>query len=252
MGDPDRATVDRGHPGVVLTTQPFGERRPWVAAAAVLSVVLVIGASILVPAAFGFDTGALAHPGSIVGKGEGIAQLLRWGALLDMASYLPFAVIVVYFHYRLRARNQELVVLLTACGLAYVLVGSMAGALLASAGPPLIAGYASASADGREAARVALEALGHVSLVGWWGTLELIFLGFWFLGIGWLMRSEWRRFAVLSIVVGLAVLAASARTGLTGRTLVEISGPIDLVIAAPLGLLFVWELWLAARLWRGR
>ncbi len=44
-------------------------------------------------------------------------------------------------------------------------------------------------------------------------------------------------------------LAASARTGLTGRTLMEIDGPIDLVVA-PLGLFFMWLLWLAARLWR--
>lgn len=217
----------------------------------VVSVPLLIGAGILVPAAFGFDIEAIAHPGSIVDKGEGIAQLLRWGALVDMLSYLPFAVLVVYFHYRLRARNQELVALLSFCGLAYVLIGSIAGALLASAGPPLITGYASASVEGREAARVALEAIGHISLVGLWGTLELISLGFWFVGIGSLLRNEWRWFAMLSIVVGLAVLAASARTGLTGRTLVEISGPIDLLMAAPLGLFFVWELWLAVRLWRG-
>jgi hypothetical protein len=230
---------------------PFGQRQPLVSAAAVLSVALVIGAGILLPAAYGFDIRAIAHPGSIVDKGEGVAQLLRWGAMLDMVSYFPLAVVVVYFHYRLRARNPELVALLTACGLAYVLIGSIAGVLLAAAGPPLIVGYATASAVGREAARVALDALGNAVLVGLWGTLELIFIGFWFLGVGWLLRSDWRRFAVLSIVVGFAVLAASARTGLTGRTLVEINGPIDVVIAAPLGLLFVWELWLAARLWRG-
>ena len=230
---------------------PLGERRPFVAAAAVLSIVLVIGASILLPAAYGFDIKALAHPGSIVDKGQGVAQLLRWGALLDMVSYLPFAVVVIYFHYRLRARNPELVTLLTACGLAYVLIGSIAGVLLAAVGPPLITGYASASAGGREAARVALEAIGDAALVGLWGTLELIFIGSWFIGIGWLLRSDWRRFGVLSIVVGVAFLAASARTGLTGRTLVEIDGPIDLLIAASLGLVFVWELWLAARLWRG-
>jgi hypothetical protein len=46
-------------------------------------------------------------------------------------------------------------------------------------------------------------------------------------------------------------LATSLRTGLTGRTLVEINGPLDLVIAAPIGLFFVWEIWLAVRLWRG-
>jgi hypothetical protein len=232
-------------------THPLGERRPFVAAAAVLSIVLVIAASILLPAAYGFDIKALAHPGSVVDKGQGVAQLLRWGALVDMLSYLPFAVLVVYFHYRLRARNPELLTLLTACGLAYVLIGSIAGVLLASAGPPLIAGYATASTGGREAARVALEAIGLATLVGLWGTLELIFIGFWFIGVGWLLRHDWRRFAILSIVVGAGMLIASARTGLTGRLVVEVNGPIDLVMDASLSLLFVWELWLAVRLWRG-
>jgi hypothetical protein len=232
-------------------TPSLGERRPFVAAAALLSIVLVIGAAILLPAAYSFDIKALAHPGSIVDKGEGVAQLLRWGALLDMVSYLPFAVLVVYFHYRLRAGNPELVALLTACGLAYVLIGSIAGVLLAAVGPPLIAGYATASAAGREAARVALEAVGNATLVGLWGTLELIFIGSWFIGVGWLLRREWRSFAILSIVVGVGMLIASARTGLTGRLVVEVNGPIDLVMDASLGLLFAWELWLAVRLWRG-
>lgn len=232
-------------------THPIGERRPFVAAAPVTSIVLGIGASILLPAAYGFDLQGLAHPGSIVDKGQGVAQLLRWGALLDMASYLPMAVVVVYFHYRLRAGNAELVALLTACGLAYVLIGSIAGVLLAAVGPPLIEGYAMESAGAQDAARVTLEAVGNAALVGLWGTLELIFFGSWFIGIGWLMRSDWRRFAVLSMVVGVAFLATSLRTGLTGRTLVEINGPLDLVITAPLGLFFVWELWLAGRLWRG-
>jgi hypothetical protein len=230
---------------------PLGQRRPFVAGAAVLSVVLTIAAGILLPAAYGFDVQSLAHPGSIVDRGDELARLLRLGALLDMVSYLPLAVVVVYFHDRLRERNPELVALLSAGGLGYVLIGSIAGALLAAAGPPLIAGYASASPGEREAARVVLEALGNAALVGLWGTLELIFLGFWLLGIGWLLRRDWRRFAVLSIIVGISVLVASLRTGLSGRTLVEIDGPVDVLIAAPLGLIFVWELWLAARLWRG-
>jgi hypothetical protein len=114
----------------------------------------------------------------------------------------------------------------------------------------LITGYPTASAAAQDASRVTLEALGNATLVGLWGTLELIFFGCWFIGIGWLLRRDWRRFAVLSTVVGVAFLATSLRTALTGRTLVDIRGPIDLVITAPLGLFFVWELWLAMRLWR--
>lgn len=233
------------------STQLFGERRPLVAAALVTSMVLTIGAGILLPAAFGFDTKALAHPGLLVDKGQSVAHLLRWGALLDMISYFPLAPVVVYVHHRLRDRNRALVTLLTVGGLAYVLIGSIGGVVLASAGPPLIEGYAAASASGREAARVALETLGNGVLIGLWGTLELIPLGMWFIGVGWLLWSEWRRFAALSILVGVGMLAASLRTALTGRSLVDVGGPLDLVILAGTGLLFAWETWLALQLWRG-
>ena len=233
------------------TLNPFGERERLVAAALATSVVLTLGAGILVPAAFAFDIGALAHPGSIVDKGPGVAHLLRWAALLDMVSYFPLAPVVVYVHHRLRSRNPALLTLLTAGGLAYVLIGSLAGVLLASVGPPLIEGYATASGAGREAARLLLEALGNSTLVGLWGILELIPLGLWFIGVGWLVWTEWRRFAALSVLVGVALLAASLRTALTGRSLVDIGGPLDFVILGASGLIFVWEIWLGVQLWRG-
>jgi hypothetical protein len=51
------------------------------------------------------------------------------------------------------------------------------------------------------------------------------------------------------------MVASSLRTGATGRILVDVSGPVDLVIVliivGSLVLLFVWLLWLAVHLWRG-
>ena len=231
--------------------EPLVERQRSVAGATVLSVLLATAATVVLLAAYGFDPGALAHPGSIVDKGAGVAQLFRWGALLDMASYLPLAPLVLYLHDRLRERGAVLVPVLTAGGLAYVLIGGIGGALLASAGPPLVEGYATASDPGREAARLTLETLGHAVFVGLFGTLELIPLGVWLLGVGWLLRREWPRFAVVSVIAGAGALASSARSGLTGRTLVDVEGPLDLVILTAAGLVIVWQLWLAARLWRG-
>lgn len=222
-----------------------------VCGATVLSIVLVVSATVVLAAAYGFDPSALAHPGSIVGKGQATADLLRLGALLDMASYLPLVVLVLYLHDRLRSRGGDLVAVLTTGGLAYVLIGATGGALLAGGGPPLIEGYATATVVGREAAGVALDMLGGAVLVGLFGTLELVPFGIWVIGIGWLLRREWPRFAVLSAVVGLGSIASAVRTGLTGRTLVEIDGPVAVIIAASLGMSIVWQLWLAARLWRG-
>lgn len=230
--------------------EPLVKRQRSVAGATVLSVLLATAATVVLLAAYGFDPAALAHPGSIVDKGAAVAQLFRWGALLDMASYLPLAPLVLYLHERLRERGPVLVAVLTAGGLAYVLIGGIGGALLASAGPPLVEGYATASDAGREAARLTLETLGHAVMVGLFSTLELIPLGVWLLGVGWLVRREWPRFAIVSVIAGAGALASSARSGLTGRTLVDVEGPLDLVILTAAGLVIVWQLWLAARLWR--
>lgn len=52
------------------------------------------------------------------------------------------------------------------------------------------------------------------------------------------------------------MVASSVRTGVTGRIVVDVSGPLDLIIVllimASLVFLFVWLLWLAVLLWRGR
>ena len=221
----------------------------FVAAALAVSLVLVGAATVVLLAAFAFDTAALAHPGVLVDKGQDAADLLRLGALLDMASYLPFAVPVLFLHSRLRPINTDWMALLTAGGLAYVLIGAVGGALLASAGPPLIEGYATATVGGRDAARASLETVGQAAMVGLWGTLELIPFAIWIAGVGWLLRQQWRSFAALSIVIGVAAAASSIRTGFTGRTLADIDGPLAIAIAAPLGLFVVWQAWLAIRLW---
>ena len=85
--------------------------------------------------------------------------------------------------------------------------------------------------------------------------MELSLFGVWAIGVGWLLRREWQRFAGLALVSGVGMVASGVRTGLTGRTLGEVSGPLDLVILlvifAAVGLFFFWLLWLAVRLWRG-
>lgn len=68
--------------------------RRYAAGATVLSAGLVISATVALLAAYGFDAAALAHPGSIVDWGQGAADLLRVGGLLDMASYLPLSVLI--------------------------------------------------------------------------------------------------------------------------------------------------------------
>jgi len=226
--------------------------------AAVIVLFALLGgvATSVLAAAFGFDLLAAAHFGSLFDRGPGAAELLRWGALLDMASYLAFGLVVLYIGEQLWPSNALVVASLTLSGLGAVLIGAVGAVLLATVGPSLLLDYATASASAREAARVALDALGQGVAAGLWGTLELTLVGAWLMGVGWLLRREWSRFGGLAVLSGIGMVASGLRTGTTGRILVDVSGPLDLVIVliivGSLVLLFVWLLWLAVRLWRGR
>lgn len=200
------------------------------AAVIVLLAVLEGAANPVLAAAFGFDLAAFAHFGLLLDRGPAAAELLRWGALLDMAGYLAFALVVLYVGQRLRQRNALVVASLTLSGLAALLIGAVGAVLLATVGPSLLVDYATAPTSAREAARVTLEALGRGVGAGLWGTLELALLGAWLIGVGWLLRREWPGFGGLAVLSGIGMVASSLRTGATGRTLPDVSGPLDLVI----------------------
>ena len=211
-------------------------------------------AVLMLAAAFGFDLPAVAHLGSLIDRGHGAAELLRWGALLDVAGYLAFGPVVLFVGYRLWPGRELVVGALTASGIGALLVGGTGAALLATVGPSLLADGQSAEATARESVGLALEVLGRAVAAGMWGTIVFGLLGAWLAGVGWLIRQD-TPFASTALIAGVAMLASSARTAATGRILPDLGGPFDTLVVAIivvcLSLLFVWLLWLAARLWQG-
>lgn len=232
----------------------FAQRQRPMAVVIGLLIVLEAAANPVLAAAFGFDLQGAAHFGSLFDRGPESAELLRWGALLDLGGYLAFGVVVIYVGQHLRAGRELVVGALTASGGGAVLVGATGAALLATVGPGLLMDFQAASAASREDAVMALETLGRVVSAGLWGNMVFGLLGVWLTGIGWLIRHD-ARFAIPALIAGIAMLVSSLRTGLTGRILPDVAGPLDtllvVAIVAALSFLFVWLLWLAVRLWQG-
>ena len=214
-----------------------------VAVCAWLAAVVPLVALVAFLAAYRFDTERLTDLPSIVGDRDAAAAL-RWAGLIDMSAYLPVAPVVIYFHRRMADRAPDLIGLLTFCGLAYVLLGSLGGTLFATVGPPLVE-------DGSDAARVTFAAFATMVAVGLWGTLELIGFGVWLVGVGWLLRAQSPAFGWLAIVAGIGSLLSAARTGMTGRSVGDLPGPLDFVVVGLLGLALPWLAWLGFRLYRG-
>jgi hypothetical protein len=241
----------------LIGVRVFAERQPAVATSALAFAVLNnMVASTMFLAVYGFDLATFADRGALVDRGPGVADVLRWAAVIDMVGYLALAPVVIYLHGRLilaaeRVGHPGLVGPLTFCGLAFVLVGSIGAVLMASVGPALLeAGTREPLA--RTAARVAFEALASAVYVGLWGILELLLFGAWLIGIARFVRAEGRLFSGLTTVVGVGAVAYAARAGLTGRLPTDDVAPVDILILGALGLIVVWAVWLAARLWRGR
>ncbi|MEP6638112.1 MAG: hypothetical protein ABJC39_02080 [Chloroflexota bacterium] len=215
-----------------------------VAVCAWLAAIVPVVALVAFLAAYRFDATRLTDLPSIVGDRPS-GPTLRIAGLLDMTAYLPVAPVVIYLDRRLRHRAPDLVGLLTFGGLAYVLLGSLGGTLFATVGPPLVE-------DGSETARVVFAALGSMVTVGLWGTLELIGFGVWLLGVGWLLRAERLAYGNLGVLAGIGSLLSAARTGLTGRSVGDLPGPVDFLVVGLLGVALPWLAWTGLRLYRGQ
>jgi hypothetical protein len=215
-----------------------------------LAVLLGQGvASALVVAAYGFDADLLLADGALVERGLGTAHLLRWGGLIDMLGYLALIPVVVYM-YGLHASRGVATRVVALCGLSFSLVGASGAVVLASAGAWLLETPV-ANPEALAAARIAFGTLESAVVVGLWGTLELLLLGIWFIAAGRDTQGANRLVGYAALVAGIGCLGYALRTALAGHPPLPIAGPLDIAIIAAIGLLPVWLLWFALRLWRG-
>ncbi|MFL5686250.1 MAG: hypothetical protein ACJ77D_09380 [Chloroflexota bacterium] len=215
-----------------------------VAVFAWLAAFLPLMALVVFLAAYRFDVGRLADLPSIVGD-RASSGTLRLAGLLDMSAYLPVALVALYLHRRLQARGGELMGIFTFGGLAYVVLGSLGGAIVATVLPPLVE-------DGSEIALTTFAAFSTLVTVTIWSTLELIFLGTWLIGIGWLVRAERAAFGNVAVIAGVGALLTAVRSAITGRSVGDLPGVIDFLVVGLLGLYVPWLAWLGLRLYRER
>ena len=218
--------------------------RRLVALCALLAAVLPLVAFGAFAAAYRFDVGRLADLPSIVGDRD-VATTLRIAGLLDMSAYLVVAPLVAYLHGRLRPQAPDLMTLITFCGFAYVLSGSLGGTIFATVGPPLVL-------DGSASARTTFGAFATFVTVTIWSTLESIFLGVWLLGIGSLLRRHALGLGTLGMLAAIGAFLSAARSAVTGQSVGDLPGPIDLMVVGWYGLYVPWMAWLGILIARRR
>ncbi len=177
-------------------------------AGAVTGVAFMAASGFVMFLAAGASAAILNDPGSLVSRGPAAADVLRWSSLLDLLGYLSLALPVFYL--RKRLEGSRFIDLYSFAGLAYVLIGAAGAVTLGVAGPPLMRGYASASAPLREAITSDFSTLYLVVFHGLWQTLEGIPAAVWLLGAGSGLLSTARRLGILLIVFGCVFALVSA------------------------------------------
>ena len=171
------------------------------------------------------------------------APILRWAYLLDAVGWYLLLVPLILF-LRSRFREDGLADLAAVGALAYVVMGSMAAVLMATAAPRLIETFAGTTGPTQEAARLTFAVLSEGVHQGVWQTLDPIALGVWLLITGIHLRSAGAGvLGIIPLVLGVAAFVAAALTALGASTLA-------LVVFAP-GVVFpLWVLWMGVRLLR--
>ena len=159
-------------------------------------------------AAGGPSGGLSVDPSKLLASGPTGATLIRWGSLIDMVGYLSIAPVVLYL--RNRYSGTAYIDLFAFAGLTVVVIGSIGATSMATAAPPLITEYATATAAQKSALLPAFATLYRVVVLGMWQTLETIPAAVWLLGTASAARREGPRPVFLILLLAGLVNAAVA------------------------------------------
>jgi hypothetical protein len=212
--------------------------------AAVISAPFAAANLIAMFAAVHFDLGAISHPLVLLRQGGDAATIWRWSMVFDaLGYYLLIVPAILALRSSLHHRKPNWTDLSALCLLGYTLIGAMGCAILATAVPPLITGYAAAGAP-HPVLEVVFTGYSNAVYRGLWNLLEEFLAGVGWIGIGFVAITEHRRFGQLTIILGSACLIDSFGTAMNVDAIATIGLGIYLVLAP------IWAAWLGARLLR--
>lgn len=206
---------------------------------AVISAPMALANLVLFLLAAEFNFDLMSDPAGFLAVGANQAGLVRWSWIMDVfGRYLLLVPLTLYLWYWLKPKYPRLTGLYTFLGLAHILIGAIAGTLLAAVWPPMISAYAQASEVQREMMAIVFEATANLNHAGWFNILETVIAGFWLFGIGLILRSERRSLGTATIVLGISALVIGLETILQIELLTMPALVVYLVVSP------AWALWL--------
>ena len=214
------------------------------AVTAIISAPLAFATLVLGSVAVDFNYEAFSDPELVLSVGSSGASLLGWGMVADIFGYyLLLAPLALFLWHWLRPKDPKMADLYTFSGLAYMVIGAIGAGFLWMAWPSLINSYAAASVQQREAIEIVFKTVTAGIKSGVWG-MEAIPAGIWWLGIGFLLRTERRVLGIVTIVLGAFTFLTFVAAVLGLEPVFQIAFFVYLFLAP------IWALWLGIDLLR--
>jgi hypothetical protein len=173
----------------------------------VLSGLLALASLIAVLIAVNFNSDILSDPLLILSTQGISATAVRWSMILDMFGYYLLLLPVIYLLNDWMKERSSWSNLVTFCGIAYVLIGSLGASVLAVVWPKIIAGYTLANVAEQQILKANFSLINDMVYGGMWNLLEMTFSATWWIFIGLrLLNNKFKFIGWLSLIAGIFCL----------------------------------------------
>ena len=173
----------------------------------IISGLLALACMYATLLAVNFNDKALADPLLILTNHQVNIPAARWSMIFDMFGYYLLLLPVIYLFHEWSKDKSAWGNLLTFCGLAYVLIGSIGASILAVVWPRIISAYAMASPSQQEILKADFSLVNDIVYNGMWNLLEVAFAASWWTSLGFIMlKFEYKFIGWLTILTGISCL----------------------------------------------
>ncbi|HTF17755.1 MAG TPA: hypothetical protein VK658_06770 [Chryseolinea sp.] len=210
-----------------------------------LSGIIALGSMIVGLVATNYDFETFSSPEQLLDMAGATPVLIKWFMLLDMFGYYLLLLPVICYAHRRMETVTPWASLISASGFAYVIIGAIGAAALASAWPALMVNYRTAAADTKDIYKAAFLFSNDLVVKGIWNTLEVWLAGVWWLGLG-MFTVNGRALKITTIVLAIACMLDGLGEAIGAPGLADFGLNIYLLFA------IVWAMWIGFAMLRGK
>ena len=175
-----------------------------IGAITVLSGLMALACFIATLIAVNFNSDVLSDPLLIFSTTGISVTAVRWSMILDMFGYYLLLLPVIYLLNDWMKERSAWSNMVTFCGIAYVLIGSIGASVLAVIWPKIIAAFSFANLSEKQILKANFSLINDMVYSGMWNLLEMTFAATWWIFIGFqFLKNKFKFIGWLSVITGI-------------------------------------------------